>query len=98
MAQRRRRLSLRGMVRRWLDRALDNTFGVQLFALIFLTINLMVRRALVNPIVEISSAAKDISLGKMDKPVESDRNDEIGDLTHSIELLRRSFVQAMKRL
>jgi len=34
----------------------------------------------------------------MDKPVEIDRNDEVGDLAHSIELLRRSFVQAMKRM
>lgn len=58
----------------------------------------MVRRALINPIVDISNAAKEISLGKMDKPMESERNDEIGDLSHAIELLRRSFVQVMKRL
>jgi HAMP domain-containing protein len=69
-----------------------------LFAGIFLSINLMVRRSLVRPILDISEAAKDISQGRMDKPVESGRNDEVGDLARSIELLRRSFVQAMKRL
>jgi HAMP domain-containing protein len=73
-------------------------FLTGLFAVIFLSINRMVSRSLVKPIMSISSAAKDISHGKMDKPVESDRNDEIGDLAHAIELLRRSFVQAMKRL
>lgn len=73
-------------------------FLTGLFALIFLTINWVVRRSLINPIVGISSAAQEISRGKMDRPVESDRNDEIGDLLHSIELLRRSFVQALKRM
>lgn len=69
-----------------------------LFAIIFLSINILVRRTLVRPILEISQAAHDISQGRMDAPVRSDRNDEVGDLAHSIELLRRSFLQAMKRM
>jgi HAMP domain-containing protein len=69
-----------------------------LFAIIFLSVNLLVRRTLVNPILEISREAQAISQGRMDRPVETDRNDEVGDLAHSIELLRRSFVQAMKRM
>ncbi len=69
-----------------------------LFAVIFLSINVLVRRNLVKPILEISDAAKAISQGRMDSPMESERNDEVGDLIKSIELLRRSFVQAMKRM
>lgn len=69
-----------------------------LFAVIFLSINVIVRATLVSPILEIADAARDISQGRMDKPVQSDRDDEVGDLARSIELLRRSFVQAMKRM
>jgi len=69
-----------------------------LFAIIFLSINILVRRTLVKPILAISQDARAISQGRMDQPVEIDRNDEVGDLAHSIELLRRSFVQAMKRM
>lgn len=69
-----------------------------LFAIIFISINILVRRSLVRPILEISEQAHAISQGQMDEPVESDRNDEVGDLAHSIELLRRSFVQVMKRM
>jgi HAMP domain-containing protein len=69
-----------------------------LFALIFISINVLVRRTLVAPMLEIAEAAKDISQGRMDRPVDLPRNDEVGDLAHAIELLRRSFVQALKRL
>ena len=69
-----------------------------LFAIIFVSINVIVRRTLVKPILAISEEAEAISHGRMDKPVEMDRNDEVGDLAHSIELLRRSFVLAMKRM
>lgn len=69
-----------------------------LFAVIFVAINLMVKRALLRPIQEIALTAKDISQGKMETPVEVTRNDEIGDLGQAIELLRRSFLAAMKRL
>jgi HAMP domain-containing protein len=73
-------------------------FLTLLFGVIFLAINLLVRRTLVDPILEIAQQAHAISKGQMDKPVHSERNDEVGDLAHSIELLRRSFVQAMKRM
>lgn len=69
-----------------------------LFAIIFFSINMLVRRTMVKPILDISQEAKAISQGRMEQPLESDRNDEVGDLIHSIELLRRSFVQAMKRM
>lgn len=68
-----------------------------LFTVIFLSINILVRRSLVSPMLTIAEAAREISQGRMDKPLDLGRNDEVGDLAHSIELLRRSFVQAMKR-
>jgi len=68
-----------------------------LFTVIFLSINVLVRRSLVTPMLTIAEAAREISQGRMDKPLDLGRNDEVGDLAHSIELLRRSFVQAMKR-
>jgi len=69
-----------------------------LFAIIFVSINILVRRTLVKPLMVISEHAQAISRGQMNDPMELDRNDEVGDLAHSIELLRRSFLQAMKRM
>jgi len=69
-----------------------------LFAVIFLAINAMVRNSLLKPVLEAAQTAQDIAQGKVDQPIAVTRNDEIGDLTHAIELLRRSFVAALKRL
>jgi HAMP domain-containing protein len=68
-----------------------------LFALIFLTINILVRRNLISPIIEITDAAHAIVKGDLDRTLDIQRNDEIGDLARSVELLRRSFAQVMKR-
>lgn len=68
-----------------------------MFALIFLTINLLVRRNLISPIMEITGAAQAVVKGDLERPLDIQRNDEIGDLARSVELLRRSFAQVMKR-
>ncbi len=68
-----------------------------LFALIFVTINILVRRNLISPILEITSAAHAVVKGDLDRSLDIQRNDEIGDLARSVELLRRSFSQVMKR-
>jgi len=68
-----------------------------LFGLIFLTINILVRRNLISPILEITSAAHAVVKGDLDRTLDIQRNDEIGDLARSVELLRRSFSQVMKR-
>ena len=73
-------------------------FLTALFAVIFISINFLVRRTFLRPILQISEQAQAISRGKMDEPVELKRNDEVGDLAYSIELLRRSFLQVMKRM
>ncbi len=68
-----------------------------MFGLIFVTINLLVRRNLISPILEITSAAQAVVKGDLERTLEIERNDEIGDLARSVELLRRSFAQVMKR-
>ena len=68
-----------------------------MFALIFVTINILVRRNLISPILEITNAAHAVVKGDLDRALDIQRNDEIGDLARSVELLRRSFAQVMKR-
>jgi HAMP domain-containing protein len=67
-----------------------------LFAIIFITINRLVKKLLLAPILRITHAAHEISRGRLDAPIEFERNDEIGDLARSIELVRRSFEKLMK--
>ena len=69
-----------------------------LFAGIFLVINVVVKRSIVGPIVDISNKARDVSRGKVDQQIESKRKDEIGNLARSFELMRRSLMLAMKRV
>lgn len=68
-----------------------------LFGAIFVTINILVRRNLISPILAITSAAHAVVKGDLDRSLDIQRNDEIGDLARSVELLRRSFAQVMKR-
>lgn len=69
-----------------------------LFAGIFLVINIIVKRSIVRPIVDISNTARDVSRGKVDQQIVSKRKDEIGNLARSFELMRRSLALAMKRV
>jgi HAMP domain-containing protein len=69
-----------------------------LFAVVLVTVNLMVRKSLLRPILEITAAAHALSRGSLDKQVTLDRNDEIGDLARSVELVRRSFHKLMQRM
>jgi HAMP domain-containing protein len=69
-----------------------------LFGIIFVTINRLVKKLLLGPILAITHAAHEISHGKLDAAIELGRNDEIGDLARSVELVRRSFEKVMKRM
>lgn len=69
-----------------------------LFALVFVAINLLVKRYLISPLLQITETAQAVAKGHLDQPLTLDRNDEIGDLARSVELLRRSFAQLMKRM
>ncbi len=62
------------------------------------TMFFVVRRAM-KPVVELTQAADQISLGEgLDTPIKSDSVDEIGLLTKSIDRLRVSMKAAMSRL
>ncbi len=54
--------------------------------------------SLSRPIVELTEAADKMSMGELDEPIVSDRSDEIGALTKSVERLRRSMKAAMSSL
>jgi HAMP domain-containing protein len=83
-----------------IERSLIVAFGLTLlFGVLFLVVNLLVRRLILNPIAEITEAAKAVSGGDINRAVESARRtDEIGDLATSFELMRRSLLSAMKRM
>jgi HAMP domain-containing protein len=72
---------------------LTTLFGVALGM-----INLLVRRSLISPILEITNAAHEVAKGRIDHTIAMSRDDEIGDLARSVELLRRSFGQLFKRV
>ncbi|MCK5902713.1 MAG: DUF3365 domain-containing protein [Cocleimonas sp.] len=68
-----------------------------LFTSVLIIINLLVKRKILNPLEEISRSTKALSQGDMSHPIEVKSNDELGELGHSIELLRRSLEKMMKR-
>ncbi len=68
-----------------------------LFTVFFLAANWMMRRSVIGPVVEITKVAREVSKGDLNTKVEMVRNDEIGDLAHSFELMRRSLVAMLKR-
>lgn len=69
-----------------------------LFALIFLFINNLVKRSIIAPLLSISEAARSVSRGKINESVSVERDDEIGELAYSFELMRRSLVGIVKKM
>ncbi len=69
-----------------------------IFSLIFLSINSLVRHSIINPLLSIAETAKSVSRGKIHESISMDRNDEIGDLAYSFELMRRSLVAIVKKM
>ncbi len=70
-----------------------------LFALLFIVVNLLVKRLILQPIMEITEVATAVSKGDIKREIIIDeRNDEIADLAHAFEMMRRSLITAMKRM
>ncbi|WP_034384772.1 HAMP domain-containing protein [Deinococcus sp. YIM 77859] len=85
------------------DANLRNTLllvlGVSLLALILAAVlALRATRRVVQPIERLVQAADAISMGDLTRPVQADRNDEIGDLAQALERMRLSLEAAMERL
>jgi HAMP domain-containing protein len=78
-------------------RFLGVTFAI--FALVTIaTMFLVIQRAM-RPVVALTKAAEDISLGEgLDTPLRSGSSDEIGKLTAAVERLRVSMKSAISRL
>jgi HAMP domain-containing protein len=55
-------------------------------------------RRLVRPILDMASAADEMSMGELERPMPASRRDEIGVLGRSLERLRRSMKAAMDRI
>jgi HAMP domain-containing protein len=69
-----------------------------LFAIVMIVLNRVVKRKIIEPILKITDASKEISLGRSNRAISTDRNDEIGALARSFELMRRSINIAAKQL
>ncbi|GAA5514416.1 hypothetical protein Dcar01_03171 [Deinococcus carri] len=73
--------------------------GVSLLALVLAAIlALRAARRVVQPIERLVKVADAISMGDLTRPVQADRNDEIGDLAQALERMRLSLESAMDRL
>ena len=72
---------------------------IGVFGFLFVTINFLLYRLVVNPVRRLRSIADQLSLGEMDAPKfpGSDR-DEIASLGTSLERMRRSFVEPLKMI
>ena len=55
-------------------------------------------RMLVRPILDMATAADEMSMGELERPMPVSRRDEIGVLGRSLERLRRSMKAAMDRI
>jgi methyl-accepting chemotaxis protein len=69
-----------------------------LTALLVAAVAAWASRLLVRPIVELTRAADAMSKGELETPIRSARKDELGELSASVERLRRSMKAAMDRI
>lgn len=66
-----------------------------LYAIIISSINTTLRSHVINPLLRINNRTRAVANGDIDKVFESKRQDEVGELIKSIELLRRSLSISM---
>lgn len=83
--------------------AMERSVGVAggltvVFGLLFVVVNLLVRKLIIDPMGEITTMAQAVSKGQVDQKMNIDRNDEIGELARAFELMRRSLVLSMKHM
>ena len=74
-------------------------FITLIFGLIFVIINALVKKSILEPIMDITQAAVALSKGNLDQEINIKQDgSEIGELAKSFELLRRSLKWTMNRL
>ena len=64
----------------------------------FIAALIYLRGAIINPLVQLAEQANDISMGNVDKKLETNRQDEIGLLIHSFERMRLSLKKSLSML
>lgn len=69
-----------------------------IFFVIFFGINQLVQRWILKPVIYIAAHARRVSEGHFDQPLITHRKDEIGELSHAFDLMRRSLETATMRL
>jgi HAMP domain-containing protein len=69
-----------------------------LFAIVLMVLNKVVKSKIIQPIQKVTETATDVSHGRSNHPFYSERNDEIGALIRSFELMRRSVNIASKKI
>ncbi|NJP09104.1 MAG: DUF3365 domain-containing protein [Leptolyngbyaceae cyanobacterium RU_5_1] len=68
------------------------------FAIVILVINLLLQRAIIQPINRISKVANEVSMGDMGAEFEQESNDEVGRLAAAFNRMKTSLVMAMNML
>jgi len=68
------------------------------FGVLYAYLNAIVRKNIITPISQMSDKAKKIAKGDLGEAVKLDRDDEIGDLANSFEMMRRSFITLVRRI
>lgn len=86
--------ALLGKIRRVLIINVAVYFGILL--IISLAINFSLKKTVINPVLELTRVADDISMGKLTEKIEVESNDEISTLAKSIERMRVSMKKLLK--
>lgn len=68
------------------------------FALVLLVINLLLKRAIIQPIDRMAKVANEVSMGNMEAEFEQTSKDEIGKLAAAFNRMKTSLVMAMNML
>lgn len=68
------------------------------FALVLLVMNLLLKRAIIQPIDRIAKVANEVSMGNMEAEFEQESGDEIGKLAAAFNRMKTSLVMAMNML
>jgi HAMP domain-containing protein len=68
------------------------------FAIVLLVINLLLKRAIIQPLDRIAKVANEVSMGNMDAEFVQKSNDEIGKLAAAFNRMKTSLVMAMNML
>lgn len=87
----------------WFNAVLNRVFLIIVLIVVFFLIvatmaGVFAAQRLTRPIVELTAASNQISLGQLDQAIQIKSDDEIGQLAEALERMRISLKQALERL